>query len=120
MDLLLDLGRYFNIEMMKIFLIAISLKIYSSVIETKIVGFFEIYEAKDVTPNNFFQMIYELTAYDNSETVTTVNQLIRPGLFDNMKLDPRVLFDEEMGFGNKEVQYDFIYHNIIAQYSKEN
>ena len=47
-------------------------------------NFFENFKLTQMSPNNFFQMMYELTKYNSTEEVQTMSQLIRPGLFDNM------------------------------------
>jgi hypothetical protein len=81
-------------------------------------------------PNDFFQMIYEVTKFKAKEKPKDLPDMVRPGLFDNMQTNELTgsskeedkdseLMDKELKFADKEVLCDYIYE-IIHKFRQKN
>ncbi len=118
-DSSLDLNTYINVEFGKLLFLPLTLKLYSILIDAKMMGLWE--HAKKVkNPNNFFQMMLEITSFDAQKQVSTLTEMIQPGLFANLGIEVKELEENELSFRNKESMYDFIYKSSIRKFRKAN
>ena len=129
LDASLALNEFLNIEMVKILLLILSIKIYAQWTEQKILEFFINFKQTFQVANNFFQMIYEVTKFNPRDIPKDLPEMIRPGLFVNMQIHDnnrdsaaeqlKNLSEKETQFANKELLCDYIYE-IIHQFRLKN
>jgi hypothetical protein len=118
-DSSLDLNAYINVEYGKLLFLPLTLKLYSIMIDAKMMSLWE-HARKIKNPNNFFQMMMEITEFDATKKVANLREMLQPGLFNNLGIKEKELNDNEISFRNKESMYDFIYKNIIREFRKNN